>query len=742
MALTSVGAFDSEATPMTETTYQARTVYADRAVELLDDVQGVVRGYVFIWGSPNGENGVGRDSYETYFDAARPPNYSANGSLAGYPVCLEHGMDNANTQAIGAITRTWFDDVGLAFEAQLDKSDPRFQRTVMRVLNGEYKTSSSSADHMADFYEDGAFHSWMMTELSLVEHPSQAEIPPVQLVRSSAEGERDVHRDDASEDVPMTAAPLLEEIRMFNNQTPVTPVPAAPVPEAREDSVEQAVASLVEMYGVEAVQAVLAQLGQPAEDMPTMESAAEFPRSSDFVARMKAALVAHAQKSEIEKLKADVAAMRAAQNAAPVSDNARAVNGGNANISVSEPRKFWGRSTNDLLFAHQVINSNLFQSKRIRQSEEFLNVLAGRALDEVAANKNQFADPAVRSAMPRTTRANEVAISTAAGGGDEWVGIAYSTSLWEKARENRVYQDLVSRGMRVEEIGQGFESVYIPTEGADPTVYTIAQDADLASGRPDVNVGVTRIGTGRVLLTPGELGMAVAYSDVFDEDSLIRVAPQYNRQMEEKAQETIEQLFINGDTETSTTNINYDSGTPGTGLSTPYYIASNGALKYALVTGSSTSRDAGGLDENDYRETLKLMPSAIRTRKQQMVFLIDPDTHSASLDIAAIKTDDVRRTNATITSGMLTNIYGVDVLEEGFMLLAASDGKVTYNAAGTLGRILCVYAPFWAVATKRQVTVETDRDILSGTNIIVAKMRIGFMPRGAGAAVASYNVTV
>jgi hypothetical protein len=294
----------------------------------------------------------------------------------------------------------------------------------------------------------------------------------------------------------------------------------------------------------------------------------------------------------------------------------------------------------------------------------------------------------------------------------------------------------------VEEIGQGFESVYIPTEGADPTVYTIAQDADLAaSGRPDVNVGVTRIGTGRVLLTPGELGMAVAYSDVFDEDSLIRVAPQYNRQMEEKAQETIEQLFVNGDTVTSG-NINYDEGTPGTGLATPYYIASNGAIKYALVTGSSTSVDVGALDENAYREVVKLMPSAIRTRKQNMVFLIDPDTHSASLDIAAIKTDDVRRTNATITSGMLTNIYGVDVLEEGFMLLAASDGKVTYNAAGTLGRILCVYAPFWAVATKRQVTVETDRDILSGTNLIVAKMRIGFMPRGAGASTIGYNVTV
>jgi len=101
----------------------------------------------------------------------------------------------------------------------------------------------------------------------------------------------------------------------------------------------------------------------------------------------------------------------------------------------------------------------------------------------------------------------------------------------------------------------------------------------------------------------------------------------------------------------------------------------------------------------------------------------------------------VRRTNATITSGVLTNIYGIDVYQTGFMALANSSGKIP-AAGGTLGRILCAYAPYWAMGWKRHITIETDRDILTGDNILVAKMRVGFKARGADAATVSYNLTV
>ena len=220
--------------------YQANVA---RAVELTNAAQGVIRGYVFLWGSPNGENGVGRDSYDTWFDRARPPAFSYDGDLRGYPICVEHGLDPAvGKDPVGAITRTGFDDVGMWFEAQLDRSSPAFMRTVDAIRRGIYRTSSSSAEHMADFYDDGAFRSWMLTELSLVENPSQAEMPAVSLVRSKtgAEDRRDADRASHQSDTRM-------EDRTMNPVTP-TAVPASVPAEAR--SVEEELAALVAAYEI------------------------------------------------------------------------------------------------------------------------------------------------------------------------------------------------------------------------------------------------------------------------------------------------------------------------------------------------------------------------------------------------------------------------------------------------------------------------------------------------------------
>lgn len=517
---------------------------------------------------------------------------------------------------------------------------------------------------------------------------------------------------------------------------PTTP-PVAPTPVPATRTVEEELAALVEAYGVDAVKAALdamsASPDMPAPDMPMTSG-----RSKDFVAQLRGILDAQKREGDLAALRADVESIRKAQqhadNAPPPTDPIPATRG-SANVSVSEPRKFWARSLSDLMFAHEIMKARSQQP-----SEDFVRAIAGRTAEAFEKNDPMIANPVVRSVL-RGTRSDEIVTSTASTHGDEWIGVAYSGTLWEKARNNRIFQELQSKGMRVEEVPDGHESVVIFTEGADPTVYTITQSADLdATGRPTVVVPVTAPGTGQVVLTPGYLGMAVAYTSVFEEDSLINASSQLNNQMQEKAEETIEQLFLNGDITAASANINYDGSSAA--AITAYYKASNGARYYALVTGSGTSRSGSTLDENDYRATLALFPSAIRTRKQQMAFIIDPDTHSTSLDIAAIKTDDVRRTNATITSGELVNIYGVDVMESGFLPLTDTDGKVTYNAAGTVGSILGVYAPFWAMGWKRRVTFETSKDILAQSNLIVATFRLGFVPRGAGAAVETYNLTV
>lgn len=736
---------------------QVRTLNTNRAAQVLDAVQGIVRAYVFIWGSPEHV-----DSYGTWFDKANPPEYSAMGELRGYPVCYEHGMDSSYGKSpVGYITRTEFDDYGLAADIQLDRSHPMFERTVAEIATGILKTSSSSADHMAVWREDHSFQSWMMTELSFTPSPAEYEMPSAVLVRSDAEVVQDAPRAD--EPIAVVADMALDTsepvITVTENLTNTQPEASIERNEVNAMDLEPALQQAMQsgMVAGDVVSALLAagfsaeelmtalepqdqQNGENEMSNETMPPEQRSTLIADVLAALKAQKEEEAKANEIETLRAEIAALKAEQNAAPEVPAVRHANGGNdVQVSVSEPRKFWGKSADDLLFGHMVM-----RAKGWTPTDEYMKAMAARAAEATRKEQGQFVDPAVRSAIPfNTIRANEVSISTATGAGDEWVAIAWSSGIWDKVRDNLIMQQLISKGMGVEEVPQGTESIYVLTEGADPTVYTIGQVADVdATNRPTVNVKPTRPGTGRVLLTPGELGMGVLWSDVLNEDSMIAISSQYQKQMQTKAQETIEQLFINGDTATgANTNINLIDGTPATGLSTPYYIASDGALKYALVTGSGTSSAGSALTENDFRQTLKLFPGAIRSRKAQMSFIIDYDTHVTSLDIAAIKTDDVRRTNATIESGVLRNIYGVDVFESGMMPLANSAGKVP-NAGGTLGRILGVYSPYFTMGWKRHITIETDRDIWAGTNAIVAKMRLGFVARGAGAAVARYNLTI
>jgi hypothetical protein len=704
--------------------------------------QGVIRGYVFVWGDPDRV-----DCYGTFFNRNDFPTLGIQFKDRQLPirVIYEHGGDEQfRRDVVGVASKFWEDDYGFAFEGEIDTRHESYQRLRTELKNGELFISSGSAEHLAEFKPDGQFKDWLLAEISLTRTPCEQRMPQVKMIRNS----------DGSARITVDNEPDGAAEATTGNARGDCGCEGGGSPQGKATTIRNKVMNLQEIAQAlgldpnatvqEVVQALMAKFGGEPEAVPEAMSqdAALLEAARSLFAKLGTTTPAVAapvvQRSAVEeeniRLKRELELERA--RSTQTHDVPTPPRRATPQISVSEPLRYAHLTHSDLYFGHMIL-----RSRGQQPSEEYRRVMGGRTERAIERGDKYLSDPVVRSLFP-STRANEVAISTAAGGGDEWVAVAWSSQIWEVARENQIYEDLVSRGMRVEEVPQGHESIYIMTEGADPTVYTLSQDADLASGRPDVNVAATRIGTGRVLLTPGELGMAVVYSDVFEEDSLVPVLAQYNRQMQIKASETVEQLFINGDTETgASTNINLIDNTPGTGLSTPYYIASDGALKYALVTGSGTSRDGSTLNESDFRLTNKLMPSAIRGRFANQVYIIDPDTHSAALDIAAIKTDDVRRTNATVTSGVVQNIYGVDVKISGFMPLANIAGKVP-AAGGTLGRILNVYAPYWAAGWKRKIKVEADRDILSGTNIIVAKMRLGFKARGAGCATCTYNLTV
>lgn len=699
-------------------------------VRMLNGPVGEIEGYIAIWGSPDE-----RDAYGTWFDRARPPYMALENGMHRRPILYEHGQDPVvGKDVIGFIEEIEFDDVGIRYRGALDRSSPHFARVAAEIQRGELATSSGTMSHLAEFYDDGAFKTWPLGELSLTKSPAETRMPSTVLLRS-AEGMREAScaakgadkQDEREEDKKGNRA-MNEQLMQALNDLMSAGFTAEDILNALQ-AVDPAV---VEAAMMPDLAPEIQDEGVQPEEPEVKEEAMDEDEKKDAAAKALEALIAQLGKPR-SAAKARPAYSAPKRNPfdrpAPI----------RANVQVGEPRAYLGKSADDLLLADQIM-----RAYRIEPSEQFLRIRNMRAAQAVEREIGVFADPAVRSMMP-FTRANEVATTTATAGGLEWVSTAWSTSIWEKARHARIMEQLIERGMRVEEVPQGSSGIYVLTEGADPTVYTLSENPDLDStNRPSVNVGVSRIGTGRVLVTPGELGMAVVWTDVLDEDSIIAVSSQYQRQIAERAEEVVEQLFINGDTATAAnTNINLIDGTPGTGLNRPYYLASDGALKYALVTGTNTSRDGGTLDEDDYLHTWKLLPTVVQAQRDRIAFVVDPDTYAQTLRIPAIKTDDVRAAGGTLSTGMVTPVYGIDVFMSGFMELANATGKVSGTASNnTKGRILAVYAPYWAMAWKRRITVETDRDILAGANIIVAKMRVGFAPRGAGASTVSYNLTV
>lgn len=365
---------------------------------------------------------------------------------------------------------------------------------------------------------------------------------------------------------------------------------------------------------------------------------------------------------------------------------------------------------------------------------------------------NQFV--ASKSAMKMANmpmKANELNQSTLANYGDEWIGVTYSTQLWDKIR---LAAPIVAKIPTIS-VPQGSESVVIPLNGTAPTFYKVAQASaqDANPGRVTPTITTTKKGTGSKTLTVSKLGAAINYTGELEEDSLIPWVSEMRRDLTLEAAEIMEHLVIDGDTDTSaTTNINCIGGTP---TGNEAYLLMNGFRKLALVTNTSNSRSAGTLTVEDYLETLKLMGLAGRNaaQKDQVDFIVDMWTHWKSLELAEVKSRDVF-VAPTIENGYLVNLYGHNIITSANMHRANQDttygfkantsGKVDLNTAAnnTTGSILAVRWDQWRLGYKRMMTFETQRDAISDSTDIVCMMRVGLINRDTEASAISYNVTL
>lgn len=341
-------------------------------------------------------------------------------------------------------------------------------------------------------------------------------------------------------------------------------------------------------------------------------------------------------------------------------------------------------------------------------------------------------------------------LTTGTTDGGNWVHTSYGREIWAAIRAEA---NIVAR-IPQQVIPDGFKSATIPLEGTDLTWYTVAEAAtsDSTLKVPAATVTASQITTPtNKEITVAKMGARGLYSGELTEDSIIGFVPQLRSQLITSGREQLEHAVIDGDSDNSaTTNIN-DIGNGSAVTAGSLFLMLNGFRKLALVTNTANSRAGGSLDEDDYLETMWLLGTAGLggADLQKCSFIVDPNVYKASLKMASLKTKDVWA-NATLESGVLTKIWGYDLMPSWFMHYksaarkANSAGKVdqTTVANNLYGSILGVRWDQWKFAYKRQMTIETTRIANADAYEIVAWARVGLGYRDTEAAGISYGVTV
>ncbi|MDM8008188.1 MAG: hypothetical protein QUV05_18775, partial [Phycisphaerae bacterium] len=656
------------------------------------------------YGGPNG----GKDAQGEYF--AQDTKFHED-RFGLPPVVYYHGYGDDGRPAsepvfIGRTLKRWRDAAGEWFRVRLDKASAEAMRVWDAAKQGAARASSGAVSHLVRTDSDGHIRHWPVAELSIFEttngkQPANAYAVAMIAAKSLwSEAGLSLPDIDEAETVAVAEGSPVGEYSTTGGQ----PVTYTITEEPTMDEIENRVA--------EAVKAAIA-----AE---------------------KEAQAREAEAARVKALEAENAAFKAAQ----VADN-RLPSAMPYVTKFADTNKFDNLTPAEHAFLIDVAR----QSYRTGAMKNAISDAAVRGLAlkmEAEAGKSAAAAQGLKAyklfGPGEQIKANEINNSGLASYGDEWVGVQYSTDLWEAVRAG----SWVVANIPQSEIPRGYESNTIPLESVDPTWYKVAQAIDNTSGRPDVTVTSSKVGTAKKDITLGKMGCRVIYSGEMEEDSLIPWVPNAMRQIQVSGSEIMEHVVIDGDTETADkTNINDIAGQPA---GTETFLLTNGFRKLPLITNTANARNGGAITAADFVETAMLMGRAgmYAADPSKVSFICDPHTFAKVAQLAEVYTKDVY-SRPTLENSFFAPLYifGYMVRPSWFMhnagVLMATVTTATYmnkaNSAGkidqdveannTLGALLAVRWDQWALKWKRRMTIETQRIPESDATQIVALARWG-----------------
>ena len=323
--------------------------------------------------------------------------------------------------------------------------------------------------------------------------------------------------------------------------------------------------------------------------------------------------------------------------------------------------------------------------------------------------------------------------STTAGTGDELVPTQEALALWMDVNLETMVAPLFSR-------------VDMPSNPFE--ILLQLGDVNWYPGTEDLATTSTAVSTAKQTLTAYELVGQVPWSITVDEDAIIAMAVEVRNSPVRNAAEVIDDLLLNADT-TTTNNINADGATISkTDAGKGHWLTGfDGLIKLPLVTNTSQSNNHAAAVDDDMFNEIRAKLGKHGVRPSELAYIMDINTYIRALTVSNFRTLDKLGPNATLLIGQLGAVEGIPVIVSEQMKLADTDGKVTDAGNGTnTGRLLIANRTQWRVGYRRELVIETDRDIQKRQNIMVISMRLAFdertgAPSSATHTALQYNIT-
>ena len=316
--------------------------------------------------------------------------------------------------------------------------------------------------------------------------------------------------------------------------------------------------------------------------------------------------------------------------------------------------------------------------------------------------------------------------STTSGAGDELVGREEARQLWADVNVETAVASL-------------FETVTMPSNPFDIPLQL--GDVNWYPGTANVAVSSTNLTTAKQTLTAYELVGMVPWAYELDEDAVIAMMAEVRATLLRNSAQVLDDIVLNADT-SLTGNINHDGTalTATTAGHAHYLVGFDGLVHLPLVDNTAMRNDHGAAVSADMFNELRRKLGKYGLRPSELAFVTDVNTFIAVQSITEFQTVDKLGPNATLLTGQLGSVEGVPVVVSEQMAIADADGKVTAagNVAST-GRLLLVNRTQWRKGFKRELLIETERDVQRRQNVMVVSMRVAFAERSGSRTSAAHT---